>query len=129
MRLQAMVGQGRTSRCSRPGRHDGVPWRDGSRPARRLNLGVSRFGLRYFETAVRRPVDASAFERRGVFPMAQWEYKTLTYGIEGKVVYSLRFWEDASRRTYGPKERGRLIGGIHQQMRQLEEALRQSDQE
>ena len=61
--------------------------------------------------------------------MPQWEYKTIAYGIEGKVVYSLRFWEDASRRTYGPKERGRLIGGIHQQMRQLEEALKQLDQE
>jgi len=61
--------------------------------------------------------------------MAQWEYKSLTYGKEGKVVYSLRFWEDASRRTYGPKERGRLIGGVHQQMRQLEVALKQVDQE
>jgi hypothetical protein len=61
--------------------------------------------------------------------MAQWEYKTLTYGIEGKVVYSLRFWVDASRRVYGSKESGRLIGGIHQQMRQLEEALKQLDQE
>jgi hypothetical protein len=61
--------------------------------------------------------------------MPQWEYKTLTYGIEGKVMYSLRFWEDASRRAYGPKERARLIGGIHQQMRQLEAALKELDQE
>jgi hypothetical protein len=61
--------------------------------------------------------------------MPQWEYKTLTCGIEGKVVYSLRFWEDASRRAYGPKVRGRLVGGIHQQLRQLEEAVKQLDQE
>ena len=46
--------------------------------------------------------------------MPQWEYKTIAYGIEGKVVYSLRFWEDSSRRAYGPKERARWIGGIHQ---------------
>jgi hypothetical protein len=32
--------------------------------------------------------------------MLQWEYKSLTYGVEGKVVYSLRFWEDSSRRAY-----------------------------
>ena len=61
--------------------------------------------------------------------MPQWEYKSLTYGIEGKVVYSLRFWEDSSRRAYGPKERGRWIGGIHQQMRQLEQALKELDQD
>ena len=61
--------------------------------------------------------------------MPQWEYKTIAYGIEGKVVYSLRFWEDSSRRVYGPKERARLIGGIHQQRRQLEEALKDLDQE
>ena len=61
--------------------------------------------------------------------MPQWEYKTIAYGIEGKVVYSLRFWEDSSRRVYGPKERARLIGGIHQQRRQLEEGLKELDQE
>ena len=61
--------------------------------------------------------------------MTHWEYKTLTYCIEGKVVYSLRFWEDSSRRAYGPKERARLIGGIHQQARQLEAALKELDQE
>ena len=59
--------------------------------------------------------------------MPQWEYKTLTYGIEGKYVYSLRFWEDFSRQTYGPKERS--MTGIPQQMRQLEEALKELDQE
>jgi hypothetical protein len=61
--------------------------------------------------------------------MPQWEYKTLTYAIEGKVVYSLRFWADSSGRAYGPKERARWIGGIFQQMRQLEEALNELDRD
>jgi hypothetical protein len=35
--------------------------------------------------------------------MAQWEYKALTYGIEGKVMYSLRFREESSRRSTARK--------------------------
>jgi hypothetical protein len=61
--------------------------------------------------------------------MAQWEYKSLVYGIEGKYIYSLRFWVDGSGRVYGPRERSRLIGGLFQQVRQLEEALKELDQE
>jgi hypothetical protein len=61
--------------------------------------------------------------------MPQWEYKSLTYAVQGKVVYTLRFWADSSGRSYGPKERGRLIGGVRQQVRQLEEALKELDQE
>lgn len=34
--------------------------------------------------------------------MSNWEYKTLVYAIEGKVVYSLRFWADSARKAYGP---------------------------
>jgi hypothetical protein len=59
----------------------------------------------------------------------QWEYKSLTYSLQGKVVYSLRFWADSSGRAYGPKDRARLIGGIAQQVRQLGEALKELDQE
>ncbi len=67
--------------------------------------------------------------------MANWEYKTLVYGIEGKVFYSNRFWVDVSTsldepgNRYGPTERSRLIGKIFQAMKQLEEALKQLDEE
>jgi hypothetical protein len=58
-----------------------------------------------------------------------WEYKTLVYSLEGKYFYSLRFWADSARKTYGPRERSTLIGGIARQMRQLEQALQELDQE
>jgi hypothetical protein len=61
--------------------------------------------------------------------MSGWEYKTLVYSIEGKVVYSLRFWADSAGKAYGPRERSTLIGGIIRQMRQLEEALKELDRE
>ena len=60
---------------------------------------------------------------------AGWEYKTLIYSIQGKVVYSLRFWADSAGKAYGPRERSTLIGGIARQMRQLEEALKVLDRE
>ena len=57
--------------------------------------------------------------------MSNWEYKTLVYSIEGKVVYSLRFWADSAGKVYGPRERTRLMGGTAGQMRQLEGALKE----
>jgi hypothetical protein len=61
--------------------------------------------------------------------MSHWEYKTLIYSIEGKYVYSLRFWADRMGKVYGPRERATLVGGLWRQMRQLEEALKELDQE
>ena len=61
--------------------------------------------------------------------MAQWEYKTLTYTFEGKFFNTLRFWADASGRVYGPREPARSVGGVAHQMRQLEEALKELDQD
>ncbi len=61
--------------------------------------------------------------------MSNWEYKTLIYGIEGKVVYSLRFWGDSAGKAYGPRERSTLIAGISRQMCQLEEALKELDRD
>ena len=61
--------------------------------------------------------------------MSQWEYKTLMYGVEGKYVYTLRYWADSSLRAYGPKERAHWWGGLLHQIRQLEEALKELDQE
>lgn len=62
--------------------------------------------------------------------MAHWEYKTLTYLIEGKYYYSLRYWGDPSTgKVCGPRERATLVGGIPRQMHQLEEALKELDQE
>ena len=61
--------------------------------------------------------------------MSKWEYETLVYSIEGKVVYSLRFWADFAGKAYGPRERSTLIGGVFHQMRQLEEALKELDGE
>ena len=58
-----------------------------------------------------------------------WEYKTLVYSVEGKYYYSLRFWADSQGKAYGPRERSTLIGGIARQMRQLEQALQELDQE
>jgi hypothetical protein len=59
----------------------------------------------------------------------RWEYKTLVYSIEGKYFYSLRYWADSQGKAYGPRERSTLIAGIARQMRQLEQALRDLDQE
>lgn len=61
--------------------------------------------------------------------MSTWEYKTLVYSVEGKVACSWRTWADAAGKTYGPRERSTLIGGIGRQMRQLEEALKELDGE
>lgn len=61
--------------------------------------------------------------------MSNWEYKTLVYAIEGKVIYSERFWADSAGKAYGPRERSRLIGGESYQMWQLEEALKELDGE
>jgi hypothetical protein len=61
--------------------------------------------------------------------MSGWEYKTLVYSLEGKVVYSLRFWADSAGKAYGPRERSTLIGGMARQMLQLEEALKELDWE
>lgn len=62
--------------------------------------------------------------------MTHWEYKTLTYLLEGKHFYSLRYWGDASAgKVYGPQERATLVGGVWRQMRQLEEALKELDKE
>ena len=61
--------------------------------------------------------------------MAQWEYKTLTYTFEGKFFSTLRFWADSSGRAYGPREQARSIGRVAQQLRQLEEALKELDQD
>ena len=61
--------------------------------------------------------------------MPHWQYKTLWYSIQGKVFYSLRFWADHAGRVYGPRERARWVGGLASQLRQLEEALKELDQE
>jgi hypothetical protein len=61
--------------------------------------------------------------------MSHWEYKTLTYSIEGKYFYSLRFWVDSAGKTHGTRERSSLIGGIVVQMQQLEKALKELDEE
>jgi hypothetical protein len=61
--------------------------------------------------------------------MSRWEYKTLLYSLEGRYWYSLRFWVDPTGKAYGPRERATLIGGLVRQMRQLEEALKELDQE
>jgi hypothetical protein len=61
--------------------------------------------------------------------LSRWEYKTIVYSIEGKYFYSLRFWADSKGKVYGPRERAKLIGGIARQMRQLEQALKELDQE
>ncbi len=61
--------------------------------------------------------------------MTNWEYKTLHYAYEGKVVYSVRFWADAEGKAYGPRERSRLIAGESWQMHQLEGALKELDGE
>jgi hypothetical protein len=68
-------------------------------------------------------------DRRKETLMSVWEYKTLVYSLEGKVVYSLRFWADSAGKAYGPRERSTLIGGIARQMRQLEDALKELDRE
>ena len=57
------------------------------------------------------------------------KYKTLTYSIEGKFFYSIRFWADATGKVYGPRERPPFVGGIPCQMRQLEAALTELDRE
>ena len=60
--------------------------------------------------------------------MAHWEYKALTYLIEGKYYYSLRYWGDPSTgKVYGPRERSTIL--IWRQMQQLEAALKELDQE
>ena len=56
-------------------------------------------------------------------------YKTLTYSIQGRGSHSLRFWADSAGKTYGPQERSKLIGGIAEQMQQLEAALAELDKE
>jgi hypothetical protein len=61
--------------------------------------------------------------------MAQWEYKTLTYTFERKFFNSLRYWADSSGRAYGPRELERNFGGVAYQMRQLELALKELDQD
>jgi len=62
--------------------------------------------------------------------MKHWEYKTLVYALEGKYFYSLRCWYDCSAgKVYGPRERAILVGGIPGQLRQLEEAMKELDQE
>ena len=59
--------------------------------------------------------------------MTHWEYKTLMYGIEGKYYYSLRYWADSTGKSYGPRARATLF--VWRQMHQLEEALKELDQE
>ncbi len=67
--------------------------------------------------------------------MPNWEYKTLHYGIEGKVYYGNRFWVVSSPtpgepgKRYGPIAQSRLIGKISQAMWQLELALKELDDE
>lgn len=62
--------------------------------------------------------------------MAKHEYKTLIYALEGKYTYSLRYWWDNSaQKAYGEKERARFIGAIPTQMKQLEQALTELDQD
>jgi hypothetical protein len=61
--------------------------------------------------------------------ISHWEYKTLVYSVEGKYFYSLRYWADTQGNAYGPRQRTTLIGGIFRQMRQLEQALKELDQE
>jgi hypothetical protein len=55
--------------------------------------------------------------------MTRWEYKTLVYAVEGRFFSSMRFWADTAGNVYGPKVRNRMVGGIFQQMEQLEAAL------
>ena len=57
--------------------------------------------------------------------MSHWDYKTLVYCLQGR----FRFWADTTGKTYGPRERTTLVGGIPRQMRQLEGALTELDQE
>jgi hypothetical protein len=61
--------------------------------------------------------------------MDQWEYKTLTYALQGQVFYSLRFWADSSGKAYGLQERSRWVGGVAHQLQQLETALRELDRD
>ena len=61
--------------------------------------------------------------------MARWDYKTLTYVHEPAAFSRRRYWADQSGTAYGPKERGRWVGGDAHQMRQLEEALKELDRD
>ena len=61
--------------------------------------------------------------------MAHWEYKTLTYVHEPKAFSRRRYWADAAGTAYGPKERGRWVAAVAQQMGQLEVALAELDRD
>lgn len=62
--------------------------------------------------------------------MGSYEYKALIYAIEGKYTHSLRYWcELSGSKAYGEKQRARLIGAIPSQMKQLEQAMTELDQE
>ena len=61
--------------------------------------------------------------------MKTYEYKALTYLIEGKYTHSLRYWGDSTGKAYGKKEKSKWIGGVGWQMEQLEEALAELDED
>jgi len=61
--------------------------------------------------------------------MARWEYKTLTYVHEPGAFRPRRYWADAAGKGYGPRERGHWLAGDAQQMRHLEAALMELDED